>query len=329
MLGRSRHGWCCDRIRRLEGFMQIIVKQSSGLGNQLFQYAAGRCLAKRHDASLRIASQLPHVLVSHGHARPALLQHFAIPAMVQQAGLFDRLVVTERPELLRAARIARALFGVQVLRQPPESCLFHQELRVAPGARRVYLHGFWQDHSIVQEVERELRSELMLIEALRGRNLEMAKRIDAARNPVSIHLRRGDYGQYFGAPVMLPMAYYEHAISHILSQHRQSTFFVFSDDAAFARDWLQGDPRFILVDHNNEATAHEDLRLMSLCRHHIIANSTFSWWGAWLNPRRDKQVIAPARWLGFDTAETAIACPGWTLLDAELPRRLMPLAAQA
>jgi hypothetical protein len=68
---------------------------------------------------------------------------------------------------------------------------------------------------------------------------------------------------------------------------------------------------------------------MSLCRHHIIANSTFSWWGAWLNPRRDKQVFAPARWLGFDTTKLAVYCPEWTLLDAELPRRQMPPAARA
>jgi hypothetical protein len=117
-----------------------------------------------------------------------------------------------------------------------------------------------------------------------------------------------------------------HAIRHILNQDDQSTFFVFSDDVPFAKQWLRGDPRFVVVDHNNEAAAHEDLRLMSLCRHHIIANSTFSWWGAWLNPFADKQVIAPARWLGFDTAKTAIACPDWTLLDANLPRRPMPVA---
>jgi hypothetical protein len=81
------------------------------------------------------------------------------------------------------------------------------------------------------------------------------------------------------------------------------------------------------VGHNDAGSAHEDLRLMSLCRHHIIADSAFSWWGAWLNPYCDKQVIAPARWLGYDTASSAIAGPEWTLLDASLPRRMMPMAA--
>ncbi len=309
--------------------MQIVVRQSSGLGNQLFQYAAGRCLAKRHGASLRIAAQLQRLLVSHGHARSVLLQHFAIFAPIRPVSYVDRLMTTDQPRLQRVARLARAAWRVKLIRQAPERCLFHQDLRVAQGTRVVYLQGFWQDYSMVREVETELRRELTLIEPLRGRNLELAKRIAAARNPVSIHLRRGDYGPFFGPHMILPIAYYEHAISRMLDEDRQSTFFVFSDDVSFAKDWLRGDPRFTVVDHNNEDTAHEDLRLMSLCRHHIIANSTFSWWGAWLNPRSDKRVIAPARWLGFDTMATAIACPGWTLLDAELPRRMMPVAARA
>jgi hypothetical protein len=309
--------------------MQIVVKQSSGLGNQLFQYAAGRCLAKRYGASLRVAHQLPHLLVSHGHPRTVLLQRFAICAPVRQASYFDRLVASDRPELQRAARLTRTACKIQLLRQAPERCMFHTNLRIAKGTRSAYLQGFWQDYAVVREVETELRRELSLIEPPRGKNLEMAKRIAAARNPVSLHLRRGDYGPFFGEHMMLPIAYYQHAISHLLNQDRQTTFFVFSDDVAFAREWLRGDPRFVVVDHNNEAAAHEDLRLMSLCRHHIIANSTFSWWGAWLNARHDKQVIAPARWLGFDTIKLAVYCPEWTLLDADLPRRQFPVAARA
>ncbi len=309
--------------------MQIVVKQSSGLGNQLFQYAAGRCLAKRHGASLRIAHELPRMLVSNGHARPVLLQHFAIPVPVRQSSLFDRLVMSERPWLQRIGRLARTAGDIQIVRQSPQRCMLHQRIQIEARSRTVYLQGFWQDYSMVREVEADLRSELRLVDPLSGRNLEVARRIAAARHPVSLHLRRGDYSTFFGKPMMLPIAYYENAIRHILDQGLQSTFFVFSDDVAYAKDWLRGDPRFVVVDHNNEATAHEDLRLMSLCRQHIIANSTFSWWGAWLNPRRDKQVVAPARWLGFDTTTIAIACPEWTLLDAERPRRVQPVAARA
>jgi hypothetical protein len=97
--------------------MQIVVKQSSGLGNQLFQYAAGKCLAQRCGASLQIAHQLPHLLESHGHPRSVLLQRFAISVPVRQASYFDRLVVTDRPRLQGGARLVRAICGVQVVRQ--------------------------------------------------------------------------------------------------------------------------------------------------------------------------------------------------------------------
>ncbi|HEY4972727.1 MAG TPA: hypothetical protein VII41_03905, partial [Steroidobacteraceae bacterium] len=87
--------------------MQIVIKQSGGLGNQLFQYAAGRCLAKRHGGALRIAHQLPQLQHSHGHARSVLLQRFEVAASIGQASYLDRLVVTEQPALQHVARRVR------------------------------------------------------------------------------------------------------------------------------------------------------------------------------------------------------------------------------
>jgi hypothetical protein len=98
------------------------------------------------------------------------------------------------------------------------------------------------------------------------------------------------------------------------TQFPNCSFFIFTDDVAHAREWVADRAGCIIVDHNDALTAHEDLWLMASCRHHIIANSTFSWWGAWLNPRTDKCVIAPSEWLGFRTAETHIAPPDWVLL---------------
>ena len=97
-------------------------------------------------------------------------------------------------------------------------------------------------------------------------------------------------------------------------QRLKVTFFVFSDEPAEASAWAAGRSNFVVVDHNDAHSAHEDLRLMSQCRHHVIANSSFSWWGAWLNPGKDKHVIAPGRWLDCDTAETNVAPPQWQIL---------------
>ena len=117
--------------------------------------------------------------------------------------------------------------------------------------------------------------------------------------------------------MQLSMTYYERAVTRMLQLDERSRFFVFSDDPAFAREeWTGHHPRMTVVDHNDASNAHEDLRLMSLCHNHIIANSTFSWWAAWCNTRPDKHVIAPAKWLGHRTAQTAIVAPEWTLLAA-------------
>jgi hypothetical protein len=295
--------------------MNIIVRQNSGLGNQLFQYAAGRYLAKRYDATLQVSEELDHKLVSFGHPRPVLLRKFAVRAEVRAASHFDRLVLSTRRRFRLLAKLAHAACNIQVIRQNPEQFLFRQELQIATGVRTAYMAGFWQDSEIVQQIEPELRQEFSLIDPLRGKDLEVAQRIAAAEHPISLHFRRGDYASFFGRHMLLSHGYYERAMSHFVQQNPRSTFFVFSDDLKFAREWARADPKIVVVDHNDATRGHEDMRLMSLCRHHIIANSTFSWWGAWLNTRRDKQIVAPAIWLGFDTRTIAMASPSWILLD--------------
>jgi hypothetical protein len=295
--------------------MEIVVKTLGGLGNQLFQYAAGRYLANRYDASLLIAPEM-RMSLSSDSPRRMLLPKFAIRAPVRELGDFDRLMTSTRPELTLPARLARVGRRIQVIRQSPKRCLFHQDLDIAADTRTAYIVGYWQDYSIVRQVESDLRHEFSLLDPLNGKNLEVAMQMHLSQWPVSIHLRRGDYASFFGSNMQLSTAYYERAVTRMLSQDRRTSFFVFSDDAEYARHWVGGHPRMTVVDHNVAGDAHEDLRLMSLCRSHIIANSTFSWWAAWLNTRPDKSVIAPASWLGYRTASTAIAAPDWTLLAA-------------
>ena len=300
---------------------QIIVRLFNGLGNQLFQYAAGRSLAKTQGASLRLVyhdEQRP-VVASPCAPRPLLLQNFAVPEPIEPMNSFDRLMLSAKHGLRIPGRIARAAMGIQVLRQNPEDIPLVCEFEIDPNARTIYQFGWWQDYSLVRGLEGELRRHLVLRSPLQARSLEFAERIHAARRPVSIHFRHGDYMTTFGPDGLLPLAYYERAIDHMLDQYGDTTFFVFSDDIAFARQWARGNSRMIVVDCNDAARAHEAMWLMSLCRHHIIANSTFSWWGAWLNSSPDKQVIAPDSWLGFDTATMPVACPEWQLLPAYRP----------
>jgi hypothetical protein len=144
------------------------------------------------------------------------------------------------------------------------------------------------------------------------------EQIRSSKHPVSLHVRRGDSVLPVEGKVVLPMDYYSDAISLFKQRLADPTFFVFSDDLPFVKENLPRDQKVVFVGHNDTFTAHEDLRLMSACHHHIIANSTFSWWGAWLNPRPDKMVIAPRNWyVGKDSYYPNLCPPDWMLVEVQ------------
>jgi hypothetical protein len=148
----------------------------------------------------------------------------------------------------------------------------------------------------VEEIADELRAELTFKDPAQGKNLEILEQIRLSKNSVSVHVRGGDSLVPASGRVSLPMGYYLDAICTLKERLVDPTFFIFSDDMPFVKQNLAHDISAVFVEHNDDFTAEEDMRLMSSCRHHIIANSTFSWWGAWLNPQSDKIVIAPKQW---------------------------------
>ncbi len=295
---------------------KIIVNQTSGLGNQLFQYAAGIYYAQKYGAQLQVAIARKQNQTFKGNPRPFLLGHFSVTAHLRPINTMDRLALSTSPKLTLASRMIRSARKIDVLREPYEARMSYKEMQIAEGAKIAYLVGYWQAFPIVAAIETPLRSEFQFSKEQKGKNLEMAKTIASASNPISIHIRRGDYIPTFGPSSILPLSYYDRAVREMTDRFTCPTFFVFSDDVKSAKAWRGDNNNFIFVDHNDATNSHEDLRLMSQCRHHIIANSTFSWWGAWMNPRQDKHVILPSRWLEFDTKLTDIAPPTWHLLDA-------------
>jgi hypothetical protein len=292
---------------------QIVVQLFNGIGNQLFQYAAGRWLAATLGTSLKLIHHFP----PDASSRPLLLQQFAIPTPVEPMTALDRLIVTNKRRYELPSQAARLLRRSQLLRQDPSSINTPFDFEIDSAARAIYLSGYFQEYGLVREVTSLLRRELVLARALDSATQVHADRIRSARRPISVHLRRGDYLTTFGPNGVLPMSYYERAVGFMQEQFRDATFFVFSDDIPFAKFWTRSFPRMTVVDCNNGERAHECLHLMSLCRHHIIANSTFSWWGAWLNARPDRQVVAPDHWLGVRTSTSPLACPDWQQLPAD------------
>jgi hypothetical protein len=181
--------------------------------------------------------------------------------------------------------------------------------------------GYWQAYLLVEEIADELRVDLTFKEPPQGKNLALLQQISRSRNPVSLHIRRGDSTLPTEGKVVLPIEYYSHAVSIMKERLVDPVFFVFSDDLTFAKENLPRNNRMVFVEHNDTSAAYEDLRLMSSCHYHIIANSTFSWWGAWLNPRSDKVVIAPRHWfLGADNYYPNLFPQDWMLAGAQFSR---------
>jgi hypothetical protein len=304
--------------------MKLIVRQISGLGNQMFQYAAGLYYARQYNAQMIMGVDPPQNAVSHGHPRPFLLSHFAISAQHRELNRFERLLLlTEHRRLKPFAEpiLQHGIFqhGLRlqiVAESAGQRFRFQSVLPIGDKTRTIYLVGYWQVYNIAERIATDLKKEFSFREAPTGKNHEVLRLILNTENSVSLHIRRGDYTLAAEGNVALPMEYYARAIVQIKGAVSKPTFFIFSDDIDFAKKHMGNDISAYFIEHNDSFSAHEDLRLMSSCRHHIIANSTFSWWGAWLSPRADKMVFAPRRWMvGNCPDDNDLFPPSWRLLD--------------
>jgi len=292
--------------------MRINVLQQRGLGNQLFQYVAGLFFAKKYGATLEVIREPDDLASSFGHPRPFLLSNFCITQPVRELDLRDRVMCSVAIIKKPIAVTARLASRTVVYRQPcNEDGTFLPALPIPSSTRNVYLEGNFQSYKFAQEVEQRVRAEFRFRNPPADQNLETLNHIKAAENPVSLHVRRGDYKFNKGGQELLPIEYYSQAMQVLQQKVSNPTFFVFSDDIPYAREALPRAERMVFVDHNDEANGHEDLRLMSSCRHNIIANSTMSWWGAWLNSDPTRLVCAPGVWRNPKISYADLIPPDW------------------
>lgn len=281
---------------------RIFSRLFGGAGNQLFQYAAGRALADHLGCELVLDSRY----VAGNQDRGDCFAHFGHARFTHGAALPP----AKSDGMLRYGLWRLAGRDPRFYREKGlgfDATLFDQP----PGT---YLHGYWQSERYFADIADQLRRDLVFTTPLDGANAEMAAQIDQAKTPVSFHVRRGDY-LAAGAYAVCTPDYYRAAAAHLAERLGPLTCFVFSNDPAWARDNLTLGQDTVVVDINDETTGHFDLRLQSLCAHHVIANSTFSWWAAWLNLSAEKKVIAPKHWFAEGTLSNPDICPpGWTRL---------------
>jgi hypothetical protein len=286
------------------------------MGNQLFEYATAKALAARYQMELRLDTSVP----DRSKTLPYRLHAFALSSPAAQTGIEQNLIRTacsQRLAIRPLGRLLRATSGLELAletRQHTFDASLDARARSLPDGHTLCLHGYWQCPEYFASNADMIRREFRVKQAPSPANQAMLRLIQAV-NSVSLHIRRGDYLALKHRPA-LALAYYVAAVQIIAARVENPHFFVISDDIAWAKQNLRLPFRTTFVDVNRESTAQEDLRLMSACRHHVIANSTFSWWGAWLNPRPDKLVVAPKYWsCTRDSFFPEMIPPGWICLE--------------
>ncbi|MFC1626393.1 alpha-1,2-fucosyltransferase [Pseudomonadota bacterium] len=290
----------------------IISRIIGGLGNQMFQYAAARSLAIRKQQPLFLDAS---DFTNYALHRFELTRVFDCPVELASNEEMQHVLGWRASQSIRSV-LSRSHFGRlrgrNFLVEPHFE--YWPELFEIPGD--CYLVGYWQSEKYFIEMATEIRRDFTFKSPLAGKNLELSKKIEAC-NSISLHIRRGDYvtdAKTKSTLGVCSLGYYRDAIAHLVDKVSSPCFFVFSDDISWAKAHLGLDLPCTYIDHNHGEENYRDMQLMSLCRHNIIANSSFSWWGAWLNPHSDKIVIAPKRWFASQMSSTDLVPLTWTRL---------------
>ncbi|MGM9692437.1 MAG: alpha-1,2-fucosyltransferase [Alloprevotella sp.] len=280
-----------------------LIKMTGGLGNQMFIYAMYLNMRRRFPNTRIDLSDMVHYNVHNGYEMHRVFQ---LPK--------EEFCINQKVK-----KVVEFLFFKTILERK-------QNLETLEAYRRpylwplIYFKGFYQSERYFVDVAGEVREAFAFHPELASEQTrKLAEQIKADTLAVSLHVRRGDYLQpsvwrNTGGVCCLP--YYKRAIAEMQRRVGGAHFYVFSDDPEWCRANLPLDETAVFVDWNKKADSWQDMMLMSLCRHNIICNSTFSWWGAWLNNNPGKTVLAPDRWsLLYPTPY--LNCPSWIPVSTE------------
>ncbi len=263
----------------------VISKIQGGLGNQMFQFAAA-------------FAQDMNVFLDLDNIKQKKVDSDNFTNRAFELDLFPNIQYTELPKFEKKIffsknllfKLIRKLYPVQVRTQQ------ENELVEIPACKMLYLDGYFQSEKYFKNKRQELLQQFEFPE-LDSINQQLRERILSTTNSVSVHIRRGDYlktevQKYHG---ILPFTYYEESIALLESNYSDLTLVIFSDDVAFTQTIFK-EYKNVIVVAGNQDCGWKDMALMSYCKHHIIANSSFSWWGAWLSQQANGMNIAPKNW---------------------------------
>ncbi len=271
----------------------IIARLNGGLGNQMFQFAAARALALRTGATLKLDVSA----FRRDKLRRYDLGDYALANSVPFASDAE-LSQCEQKKARGLALIGKALGARGAAIPAIREAHFHYDPALAAAQPPAYVVGYWQSERYFADHVAQIRRDFTPRAPLERENARLADVISGS-NAVSLHVRRGDYvsdAKTQAVHGVCGLDYYARAMARIEAQVLRPHYIVFSDDPDWTRANLTSAHPMTFVTANPPERGFRDIQLMSLCHHHIIANSSFSWWGAWLNARADKLVVAPEQW---------------------------------
>lgn len=286
----------------------VIVKLKGGLGNQMFQYAFGRRIALVNKVPLKLDLKWfqdtgKDTLRAYELKYLKVCEEFATSEEIKGIISDNFFVNTFR-------RVGKRILPLRHSSYITESNNgFDPQLMNLQD--NVYLDGVWANEKYFFDIKDLIKEEFELKFPSDEANTNMAKMIESV-NSVAVHVRRGDYvsnpvtNKYHG---LCSPEYYATAIASIADKVKDPHFFLFSDDPQWVKDNIKTSAPTVYVSHNKAAKGYEDLKLMKSCKHNIIANSSFSWWAAWLNSNPDKIVFAPFKWANNQHANSKNQLP--------------------
>ena len=279
----------------------IIIQIEGGLGNQMFQYALGIFFQVKH---VPVKLDISKFEQQYGHNGYELERVFNINA--------NYCSKTEREVVKRLSKLRHLLLNTPYKEKGEWQWQYKKEVSLLKFG---FLKGYWQAGEYFAEAEKEVKQKFRFRPVEDDQNKIMLSKI-LNSNSVSIHIRRGDYVNS-DINSSLQFSYYTEAIKFINNSISNPSYFVFSDDIEWAKENIKQE-RVNFIGWNKGNNSYIDMQLMSNCKHNIIANSSFSWWAAWLNSNHDKTVVAPQQWMRHLSKSNDIIPKEWVQLANHL-----------
>lgn len=285
-------------INEEKNYSMITLILSGGLGNQMFEYAAGRALSLRHKTDLHI-----DLYILNKKTKATIRNYELIVFQIETHIIKSNLnkIAVKGFGFLKSNSLGRMfLNNIGIFRDEKAQCY---DSRFKDLSEKTTLFGYFQNENYFKGISKQLRIDFTFKAPLKGKNDEIRTVIEQ-NTSVSIHIRRGDYSNSNSNLPILDISYYKKAIEHIASQVNKPYFFIFSDGIDWVKENLDLSKfNHQFIDWNKNENSYIDMQLMSMCKHNIIANSSFSWWAAWLNANPNKLVIAPDKWYKGDNGK--------------------------